>query len=130
MTAWKLILLGLAAPLVAAVMAHDTTLATAANGPVSCAIRTTPVAGGVRLEAIATAKSAVSGSYRLSVGSNSGDASNTIVQGGAFEAAPGSENVLSTVVLGSDAGDGAEARLTVRWPGGSASCVADLAAPT
>jgi hypothetical protein len=130
MNAWKLLLLGLAAPLAAAALAHDATLATAGSGPVTCSIRTVPVAGGVRLDAVAMAKKPVSGTYRLSVGSDSDGSSNTIVQGGEFDAAPGAESVLSTVMLGSEAGDGFEARLTVKWPGGSASCSANGSSAT
>jgi hypothetical protein len=130
MTVWKLLLLGLTAPLALAAPAHNATLATAGSGSVSCLIRTTAVARGVKLDAVARVKVPVSGTYPLSVGSDSDGSSNTIVQGGAFEASPGAESLLSTVVLGSDATEGFEARLTVRWPGGSASCSANASNAT
>ena len=121
MTLWKLFLAGLAVPLTGAAL----TLSQATAGPVTCSIRSTPVAGGVRLEAMATTAKTLAGRYRLSVGGNG----NTIVQAGDFEAQAGSVNVLSTVVLGHEAGDDFEAELTVDWSGGSATCEADGRSP-
>lgn len=123
MTVWKQLLLALAAPLALAPLAHE--VATAGSESVSCSIRTTAVASGVKLDAVARVKVPVSGTYRLSVGGDTDGSSNTIVQDGAFEASPGAESLLSTVVLGSDAAEGFEARLTVHWPGGSATCSAN-----
>jgi hypothetical protein len=124
MTMSKLILLGLAAPLGLATLASEAMTANSAPSPLTCAIRATPGTGGTLLEAVATASEAVSGTYRLRVGSGTDDNSNAIVQGGAFEVAAGRESVLSTVLLGGEAGQGYEARLKVEWPGGSATCKA------
>ncbi len=114
MSLWKLFLAGLAVPLAGAAL----TLSPATAGPVTCSIRSAPVAGGIRLEAVATTAKTLTGHYRLSIGGNG----NTIVQAGDFEAAAGAENVLSTVVLGHEAGETFEARLTVDWSGGSSTC--------
>lgn len=114
MTYWKLLLGSLAVPLAGAAM----TLSAATAGSVTCSIRSVPVAGGVRLEAVATTAKALDGRYRLSVGGNG----NTIVQAGDFEAQAGADNVLSTVVLGHESSEIFNARLTVDWNGGSATC--------
>lgn len=122
MTISRLWLLGLAAPLALAAIAPHATTAAGGNASLSCAIQTTPVAGGVRVEAVATAKADVAGSYRLSVEGGSDGGGNTIAQGGDFEVSAGERSVLSTVLLGGDAGSKFQARLTVEWPGGSTTC--------
>lgn len=114
MTLGKLVLAGLALPLAGAALS----LSVATAGPVTCSIRSVPVSGGVRLEAVAATAKALTGRYRLSVGGNG----NTIVQAGDFAAQAGADNVLSTVVLGHEAGETFDARLTVDWDGGSATC--------
>lgn len=121
MTLWKLLAAGLAVPLTGAALS----LSQAAAGPVSCSIRSVPVAGGVRLEAVATTPTTLTGHYRLSVGGSG----NTIVQAGDFEAQAGADNVLSTIVLGQEAGEAFDARLTVDWSGGSATCEASGPGP-
>lgn len=123
MTTWKLIVLGLAVPLALAALAPEATTA-AGSAPLTCAIRATPVAGGVRIEAVASANSDVTGTYRLKVAGGGGGGSNTIAQGGDFSVTAGERSTLSSVVLGGEAAAGYEARLTVEWPGGSASCKA------
>ncbi len=121
MTTWKLWLLGLAAPLALAAIAPQATIAAGGNAPLSCAIKTTPVPGGVRVEAVATAKTNVAGTYHLTVDGSADGGGHTIAQGGDFAVAAGERSVLSTVLLGGDAAD-FKASLTVDWPGGSASC--------
>ena len=122
MTTWKLWLLGLAVPLALATIVPHATTAAGGTAPLTCTIRTTPVPGGVRVEAVATAKADVAGTYRLNVGGGADGNSNTIAQGGDFTVVAGERRVLSSVLLGGDAGSNFEARLTVDWPGGTASC--------
>lgn len=119
MTTWKYILLGLSAPFAIAAMAHDASLGRA-TGAVACDVRATVLAGGVKLEAVATSTSDISGTYSLNVDTDG--SGNSVVQGGDFEVRPGLETTLSTVVLGQEAGEGFTARLTLRWPTGSTSC--------
>lgn len=71
--------------------------ATEPSGDVGCKIRALPSAGGVRLEGLARAKSAISGLYELIV-TTAGGASNTIRRG-AFEVRPGEESPLGEVSL-------------------------------
>lgn len=122
MTSLKLWLLGLAVPLALAAVAPVTMTTAGGNAPLTCAIETTPVAGGVRVEAVATAKADVAGTYRLNVGGGADGNSNTIAQGGEFTVTAGERSVLSSVMLGGGAGNDFTASLTVEWPGGHASC--------
>lgn len=122
MSPLKLRLLALAAPLTLAAVAPAPTTAAGGGAPLTCAIGTTPVPGGVRVEAVATAGTDLTGTYRLSVGSGDGNNASTIAQGGEFTVQAGGRSVLSSVVLGGDAGSHFTARLTVEWPGGQATC--------
>lgn len=91
-----------------------------AGGPVRCDIQVSGRGGGVTLEGVVYAKTAVEGSYRLRVTQSGGSGSSNINQGGDFNAGPGGAVSLGTVTLG---GSGAYvARLEVSWGGGHTVC--------
>ncbi len=100
-----------------------TTIATAKSEPtaVRCEIQVKSSAGGVTIEGVAIAKTAIDGSYRLVITKSGGGGSSNINQGGEFSSAGGNRTSLGTVVLGGDGGS-YTAKLTVLWDGHSAQC--------
>ena len=86
----------------------------------ACEIRTSRVAGGVLLEAVAVSTKPISGTYEFSVRNDSPAGSSSTSQSGEFEIGSGTEAVLSEVAL-SDGGN-AKADLRLSWPGGETSC--------
>lgn len=88
---------------------------------VRCEIQVKERAGGVTLEGIAFAKTAINGSYQLLVTKSGGGGSSNINQGGEFKTLPGRNTSLGTVMLGGDGGTYA-AKLKVMWDGRSTEC--------
>jgi hypothetical protein len=87
----------------------------------SCEIRSVPVSGGLRLEAVALGEMGASGEYELVVAKSGGGGTSNVTQGGTFTVERGREAVLGEVTLGGGEG-AAKAQLTVNWAGGKATC--------
>lgn len=92
----------------------------AAGAELTCEIRSSSVAGGVLLEAVALSTKKISGTYELTVRNDSPAGSSSTSQSGDFESTPGTETVLSEVAL-SDGGK-RTASLHLFWSGGETSC--------
>jgi hypothetical protein len=91
---------------------------------VGCRIRVTAEGEAVRIEAVATSRAGVNGSYRLDIRKNSADGSSHNIQSGKFSLEANKEEILSTTFLGaSDAGH-FQARLVIDSNSGSVSCIA------
>jgi len=89
---------------------------------VGCRIRVTAEGEAIRIEAVATSRLDVNGSYRLDIRKNSADGSSHNIQSGKFSLEANKEEVLSTTFLGaSDAGH-FQARLVIDSNSGSVSC--------
>jgi hypothetical protein len=91
---------------------------------VGCRIRVTAEGEAIRIEAVATSRADVNGSYRLDIRKNSADGSSHNIQSGKFSLEADKEEILSTTFLGaSDAGH-FQARLVIDSNSGSVSCIA------
>lgn len=91
---------------------------------VGCRIRVTAEGEAIRIEAVATSRLDVNGSYRLDIRKNSADGSSHNIQSGEFSLEANKEEILSTTFLGaSDAGH-FQARLVIDSNSGSVSCIA------
>jgi hypothetical protein len=89
---------------------------------VGCHIRVTAEGEAVRIEAVATSREDVNGSYRLDIRKNSADGTSQNTQSGKFSLEANKEEILSTTFLGaSDAGH-FQARLVIDSNSGSVSC--------
>ena len=89
---------------------------------VGCRIRVTAEGEAIRIEAVATTRLDVNGSYRLDIRKNSADGSSHNIQSGKFSLEANKEEILSTTFLGaSDAGH-FQARLVIDSNSGSVSC--------
>ncbi|SHN82686.1 curli-like amyloid fiber formation chaperone CsgH [Bradyrhizobium erythrophlei] len=89
---------------------------------VGCRIRVTAEGEAIRIEAVATSRLDVNGSYRLDIRKNSADGSSHNIQSGKFSLEANKEEILSTTFLGaSDAGH-FQARLVIDSNSGSVSC--------
>ena len=88
------------------------------EGPVECIIARQRGPMSTDLAAVVTAREAVSGNYTFTVSGSGRGGSSSIRQGGDFDAAEGSQTILSSTTLSG----GYEAVLTVKWPGGSKVC--------
>ena len=120
MSSLKAVGMGTLVSLVVAGALASTVTAEAGSGSIRCEIHANPSSGGVALEGIVYAKSAVQGSYTFRVSKSGGSGSSDINQSGDFSAAPGAPGSLGTVSLGG--GGSYRARLEVTTDGGSASC--------
>ena len=90
---------------------------------VGCRIRVTAERDAIRIEAVATSREDVNGSYRLDIRKNSADGSSHNIQSGKFSLEANKEEILSTTFLGaSDAGH-FQARLVIDSNSGSVSCI-------
>lgn len=87
-----------------------------------CEIRSSPSGSGLRLEAVALARSAMSGEYEFVITKRGGGGSSNVSQGGDFQTGPGEETVLGEVTLGPGEGASVKAVLTVTGADGVASC--------
>jgi hypothetical protein len=101
----------------------SSSLAAAGSEPsaVRCEIHVKERAGGVTLEGIAFAETAIKGSYQLVVTKSGGGGSSNINQGGEFQTAVGRNTSLGTVMLSGNGGS-YNARLKVMWDGHSTEC--------
>ena len=89
---------------------------------IGCRIRVTADGEAIRIEAVATSRLDVNGSYRLDIRKNSADGSSHNIQSGKFSLEANKEEILSTTFLGaSDAGH-FQARLVIDSNSGSVSC--------
>ena len=89
---------------------------------IGCRIRVTAEGEAIRIEAVATSREDVNGSYRLDIQKSSPSGSSRNTQSGKFSLEADKEEVLSTTFLGaSDAGH-FQARLVIDSNSGSVSC--------
>jgi hypothetical protein len=89
---------------------------------ISCRIRASETADGLRLEAVAKSKMRLSAGYTFSVVKNSASGSSRNQQSGEFKTAGADEKVLTTVVLDRSAIDHYTARLSLKWNEERVSC--------
>jgi hypothetical protein len=90
---------------------------------IGCRIRVTAEGEALRIEAVATSREDVNGSYRLDVSKNSASGTSRNMQSGDFSLEADKETILSTTFLGaSDAGH-FQAELVLDSNSGSVSCV-------
>jgi hypothetical protein len=89
---------------------------------VTCQIRASNEAEGLRLEAIANATRVIAGSYRLMVAKESSSGSTQNDQSGSFETDGSREQILATVVLDRSAIGHYRATLSLDWDEGHVSC--------
>jgi hypothetical protein len=101
----------------------DSAMPTKSPEKLTCEIRSVPVAGGVRLEAVALAAPGASGEYELLVAKTGGGGTSNVTQGGEFTVGPQQEVLLGEVTLGGG-NNSVKAHLTVNWADGSAECEA------
>jgi hypothetical protein len=101
--------------------------ATAASGPVRCAIQATTAGGLVTLKGVVETDIAVSGSYRFKVSGGGAGGSSSIDQGGAFMADPAAPAMLGSVMLGA-AGAHYDVTLTVNANGTTLTCTERIGA--
>ena len=89
---------------------------------VGCRIRVTAEGEAIRIEAVATSREDVNGSYRLDIRKSSASGTSDNTQSGKFSLEADKEKILSTTFLGaSDAGH-FQARLVIDSNSGSVSC--------
>lgn len=88
--------------------------------PLRCEIQVDERGNSVALEGLVFAKSAIEGSYHLTVSKSGGSGSSEINQSGGFSAGPGGPASLASVTLGG--GGSYIARLRVTWDGHSVEC--------
>lgn len=112
--------------LMAAVASVPTTggngaLAAGTSDGTRCELKIGKRAGMTTLEGFVSARTAISGSYRISVTSAGGGGGSDIDQSGAFAAKPGQPASLGVVSMGGNSGKYA-ADLTVTWNSGTTHC--------
>lgn len=93
----------------------------ASTSGMTCQIDIKEHSGTTVLEGVVVSKTAIAGSYNLVVAKSGGGGSSDINQSGNFEAAPGRETSLGTVMLGGDAGR-YKAKLIVKAGGSTVEC--------
>ena len=89
---------------------------------VGCRIRVTAEGEAIRIEAVATSRLDVNGSYRLDIRKNSADGSSHNIQSGRFSLEANKEEILSTTFLGASDAGRFQARLVIDSNSGSVSC--------
>lgn len=104
-----------------AAIAAGATPATPTTAPLSCAIETASVGGGIALESTVRTDVALSGSYKFRVESAGYSGSTNFQQGGGFSAAPGGPVTLGRIMLG-DAGAIYDATLEIAAYGTTVTC--------
>ena len=87
-----------------------------------CRIRVSDNPAGLRLEAIADAKAAVAGHYKLSVIKESTSGSSQNTESGEFHADGAHEQILATVMLDRSAIGHYRATLSLDWNDGNVTC--------
>ena len=91
---------------------------------IGCHIRATTQNGMLRLEAVATARRPVTGTYRFEISKESSTGTSQNMQSGAFRVDTDRDQTLTTVILDGSALGHYRAELTLQSPGsGSVSCV-------
>jgi hypothetical protein len=113
--------LGLGVMVLAAQAGEDAMKVQAAGGPVRCDIQVKPLGGGVELQGVVFANSAIHGAYELQVSKSGGGGTSNINQGGAFNARPDEPAKLGVVTLGGDKAT-YRAQLKVMWDGQEIEC--------
>lgn len=96
------------------------TTAAKVDGPVSCEIQISEIAGGIRVQPTATSVADLSGTYEFAVSKTGGGNSATTSQGGPFTVRAGRTEVLSDAAF--DARGTLVATLRINWQGGTLSC--------
>lgn len=119
---WK-VLFFLAMPLVPLAAANGGQDGKSRDAEPQCVIRSTNVASGVELQGLAMSGEPLSGSYQFNVRKIGRAGTSNSAQSGEFEIRLG-EEVVSRVGLGLEPGASYEAKLTLRWQGGDATCSA------
>jgi hypothetical protein len=89
---------------------------------VACRIRVSEEADGLRLEAIASARSTIAGHYKLSVAKESASGSSQNLESGDFKTDGMHEQILATVTLDRSAIEHYRATLSLEWDEGRVSC--------
>lgn len=100
-------------------------LVRAAYANLTCEIRATPTAQGVRLEGLVHSSSPTSGTYELTITKSGHDGSADVSQGGEFDTTDGPTAELDTTELSLERGARFHARLDVEGDDG-ASCRDEL----
>lgn len=88
----------------------------------ACNIDVLSTPQGIVLRPIARSRTAVSGTYRLSVETSGPAGRSTVSQGGDFSVRGAREQTLGSVSLGHSSGGLAQARVELFWAGGRTSC--------
>jgi len=96
--------------------------AAAAPTAVHCEIDVLSTPQGIVLRPVVRSRTAVSGSYQLSVDTLGPAGRSAVSQGGDFSVRGGRTDGLSSVALGRSPGAAVEARLELSWAGRHASC--------
>lgn len=104
---------------------YDAPPPAAVSAAMTCEIRATPTAGGVRLESFAHASGPITGSYDLVVTKSGSAGSSNINQGGEFDTIEGPSASLGASEISVEPGARVHARLTVHADNG-AICHDDL----
>ena len=78
---------------------------------------------GIVLQSVARARTAVSGSYQLSVDTSGPTGRSTVSQGGDFSVRGGRSETLGSLFLGRSSGALVVARMDLSWAGGRTSCM-------
>lgn len=97
-------------------------LPAAHSSAAECRIRVSDDPAGLHLEAVADAKAAVAGHYKLSVVKESTSGSSQNVESGDFHADGTHEQILATVMLDRSAIGHYRATLSLDWDEGHVSC--------
>lgn len=100
-------------------------IAVAASAAMTCEIRATRTADGVRLEAFAHTSGPIVGTYDIAVTKSGASGSSDISQGGEFDTASAPTAALGASELSLERGDRLHARLSVHASNGT-SCHDDL----
>jgi hypothetical protein len=106
----------------AAALAATILPATPSAAAVTCRIQAEPVAGYLRLQALARSDEDLQGRYLFSLNKHSATGTSRNVQSGSFALRPGQDEVLSTVTLDGSAEGHYAANLALEWDQGSTSC--------
>lgn len=109
--------------IVSAATGHDRD-AGKSSGEALCEIRAESMpGGGVMLQGVVTAPTALSGEYEFRVEKSGRAGSSNSMQSGDFVAAPSKASVVGEVGLGLERGAAYTAELTLTWRGGQTRCV-------
>jgi len=110
-------------PMTAALaLALSTSGALAQSTSPQCNINVLSTPQGVVLQSTARSRTAVSGSYQLSVETTGPAGRSTVSQGGEFSVRGGSSEALGSLSLGRSSGALVVARMELSWAGGHTSC--------